>query len=656
MSNAPMVEVFHQVRRLAAAQHDRAAPDRELLERFISGRDEDAFSTLLRRHGPMVLGVCRRELRHAQDAEDAFQATFLILARKAASIRKRDALASWLHGVAVRAARNLRRGALRRAAREAPAADVPQPDAVAELTWREVQVALDEELERLPERFRAPLVLCCLEGRSRDEAARQLGWSPGALKGRLERGRELLRARLTRRGVALSAALVAATLAPGALAAVPGPLALSALQAAKLVAAGKVVSAGLVSAPALSLAEATAKGVWLTNVKATLLLILALGLAGAGAGWVAPGGKEAETRAGGPSPAPRLAGRADEAPGGEGPVAARPAHILAAPPRGEVSLRPLASWRLHTTLKGPGSPLHAVAFSPDGKTVAAGTEDGRVGAWDLGSGDESFTLPGTPGGRVRSLVFAPDGGTLASGRADGSVTVWDVGRRAPARDAARGLAPGVQTLLFGPGEAGLLWSRDDGAVEGEVRDGKPRPLLSGNQATAGRHSPVRCTAVSPDGRTAARGMEDGSVGLWDTKSRTEKGSYRVHAHQVWCVAFSPDGRVVASVDHFGVAKAWDAGAGRELATSRHGGGGHVQALAFSPDGTVVATGTGYCDVRLWEIKTGKERTFYGHRGAVGCVAFSRDGRFLASASTDGTVKVWAPVPAPGEGAAEGPGG
>src|SRR5262245_51558613 len=198
-----------------AAQTPPDVPDGELLDRFLRRQDEAAFAALVHRHGAMVLSVCRRVLRNPHDAEDACQATFLILARKAAAIRKRDAVGSWLHGVAVRVARDLRAKLARRAARPLAAGDdVARPPGGPEaLTWDEVRAALDEELRRLPEHYRAALVLCYLEGRSRDEAALQLGWSLATLRGRLERGRALLHARLVRRGLTLSAALVAGALA-----------------------------------------------------------------------------------------------------------------------------------------------------------------------------------------------------------------------------------------------------------------------------------------------------------------------------------------------------------------------------------------------------------------------------------------------------------
>src|SRR5262249_368681 len=163
--------------------------------------DEGAFAALLARHGPMVLGVCRRVLRHTQDAEDAFQATFLVLARKAGAIGRREALGGWLYGVACRVAARARALLLRhRPTAHRPTADVPEPvgagAAVDGASGGEVRLALQEEVARLPAKYRGPVVLCYLEGRTHEEAALDLGWPVGTVKGRLARARELLRRRL----------------------------------------------------------------------------------------------------------------------------------------------------------------------------------------------------------------------------------------------------------------------------------------------------------------------------------------------------------------------------------------------------------------------------------------------------------------------------
>src|SRR5262249_50893771 len=157
--------VVRQVRKLAAPGDLPAAPDSDLLARFRASGDEAAFAALVQRHGPLVMGVCRRGLRHHQDAEDAFQATFLVLARKAASIHRRAALASWLYGVARRVAADARRAAIRRQARERRATNVVHAQPDLEAAWRELQAVLADEVERLPEKYQLPFVLCCLEGK-----------------------------------------------------------------------------------------------------------------------------------------------------------------------------------------------------------------------------------------------------------------------------------------------------------------------------------------------------------------------------------------------------------------------------------------------------------------------------------------------------------
>src|SRR5262245_56067664 len=210
----------HVRRRLAAA-----APDAALLGAYLARRDDAAFRALVERHGPAVLGVCRRRLRDPHAADDAFQATFLALARHAKSVRRPEALAAWLHGVALRvcakarARRDRRRDVEARAAPRPPAADP-----AAEVTARDLLDALDEELDRLPERYRLPLWLVYWQGRAHAAAARELGLTPAALHGRLDRGRKRLADRLCRRGLAPDADLRAVLVAPLTAVAVPADL------------------------------------------------------------------------------------------------------------------------------------------------------------------------------------------------------------------------------------------------------------------------------------------------------------------------------------------------------------------------------------------------------------------------------------------------
>jgi RNA polymerase sigma factor (sigma-70 family) len=199
MPKAVSSPILQLIRRVVDDQSVRQLSDHHLLEQFRDQQDETAFGTLLRRHGPMVLDVCRSVLGNEADAEDAFQATFLILARKAPSIRKTASAGSWLHGVAYRTALKARVQSATRQMNEAraPARQVSEPD---DMTWREVRQVLHQELRGLAERYSVPLVLCYLEGKTQDEAAAQLGLATSTLKQRLERGRSLLRARLVRRG------------------------------------------------------------------------------------------------------------------------------------------------------------------------------------------------------------------------------------------------------------------------------------------------------------------------------------------------------------------------------------------------------------------------------------------------------------------------
>jgi RNA polymerase sigma factor (sigma-70 family) len=300
--------VLRTIRRAAGPPRVRGSEDRQLLEDFLGRRDEAAFEALLRRHGPMVLGVCRRLLRDPHDSEDAFQATFLVLLRKASSLRDRDVLANWLYGVAYRTALKARGTRARRQARERPAAEDPAAAADADtVAGAELRAVLDEELKRLPDRYRLPIILCYIQGVTFTEAARQLGWPAGTVSGRLARARDLLRTRLSRRGMTLAPAAVGAVLAQEA-AAVPAPLALATLRAAL---AFSGAGAGITPA-VTTLTEGVLKAMFLTKVKIGVVLLLAAGGVGAGTWGLASARPAAEpttrsAQAAAPAPAPKPA-------------------------------------------------------------------------------------------------------------------------------------------------------------------------------------------------------------------------------------------------------------------------------------------------------------------------------------------------------------
>jgi RNA polymerase sigma factor (sigma-70 family) len=287
--------------------------DQALVQRLAVGRDPVAFEAILRRHGPMVLSLCRRVLDNQHDAEDACQATFLVLIEKAASVRRQEAVGSWLYGVAYRVARKARSRAACRQDREMQAVPPTTCDPLAELTLREAQAILDRELGRLPDKLRAPLLLCCLEGLTRDEAALRLGWPLGKLKSRLEQARALLRSRLTARGLTPSAALMALLLRQQP---ASGALPASLVQAMATCISSSGVQARLVSAQAVSLAKGAMRTMFWTKAAFGAIGLLTV-LAGVGAVAIVA------TSAWSGHDVPRIVTRADQPVGPPAPAAAQ---------------------------------------------------------------------------------------------------------------------------------------------------------------------------------------------------------------------------------------------------------------------------------------------------------------------------------------------
>jgi RNA polymerase sigma factor (sigma-70 family) len=257
--------------------------DEQLLQAFLNGNDESAFAAVVQRHGPMVLQVCRRVLGHQQDAEDAFQATFLVLARSAALVQNRAALAGFLHGTAYRIAMKAKQAAARRRKHEGQAPNRQPPDPTDELSWREVRTLLDEEIANLPEKYRSVFVLCCLEGVSREAASRRLHLKEGTVSSRLTTARKRLHQQLARRGVELSAVLAATGLGAGAASAVPTALSVKTIAAALAVAAGEF-SSKIASASVAQLVSAATPVAFWSKGKGLAVLFFTLSLLlGAGA-------------------------------------------------------------------------------------------------------------------------------------------------------------------------------------------------------------------------------------------------------------------------------------------------------------------------------------------------------------------------------------
>jgi RNA polymerase sigma factor (sigma-70 family) len=371
---APSEALLQCLRRLVVAAGPNEASDAALLGRFLAGRDDRAFATLVDRHAELVFQVCWRVLGDVHDAEDAFQATFLVLARKAAAVRPPEALPAWLHGVARRVALKARSARGRQPHTGTPLAAPPvdpRPDPLARLSARELLAIVDEEVRHLAEAYRLPVILCCLEGRSQEEAARLLGWTPGSVKGRLERGRARLHQRLVRRGLTLAAALTAAEASRAAASAlVVARLVAPTARGALAFAARQPQGAGCASAAATALARDVLRGPALVKLGAAVALALATSLLAAGL--LTYRALNAPSQAPGAAPPAAFAGQRAAAP------------EEAADARVEVSGRvlgpegrPVAGARLYVGYAPRRSEPDAVAHRPAYPLRATSGKDGR---------------------------------------------------------------------------------------------------------------------------------------------------------------------------------------------------------------------------------------------------------------------------------------
>jgi RNA polymerase sigma factor (sigma-70 family) len=574
--------------------------DGQLLEAFISRHDEAAFAALVRRHGPMVWGVCRRVLGNHQDAEDAFQATFLVLVRRAASIASPELLANWLYGVAHQTALKARATAARRKERESQVTEMPEPAAPQLDQWRDVWPVLDEELSRLPDEYRGVVVLCDLEGKARREVAVQLGCPEGTVASRLARARAMLAKRLTRRGVTLSAGALAAALAQQAASGVPNSVVGPTIKAAALLAAGEAATAGLISPRVAALTEGVMKATSFSKLKAVLAVVVVLGFLAAGATILtcrpSAGQEDREPAAGKPVDAPLQIIPRNRM------THDRAVYSVAFSPDGKTlasgSYQTIKLWDVTTgkekaTLKGHTHNVFSVAYSPDGKTLASASEDQTIKLWDMATAKEKATLKGHTG-TGWSVAFSPDGKTLASGSMDKTIKLWD------------------------------------------VKTAKEKATLKGHTDT------VRTVAFSPNGKTLASGSDDLTIKLWDLVTGKEKATLKGHTDFVYIVAFSPDGRTLASGSEDRddqTIKLWDVATAKEKATLRHTS--VVFSVAFRPDGKTLASGSIDNTLKLWDVATGKEQaTLKEHTKPVTSVAFSLDGKTLASGSVDQTITLW----------------
>jgi RNA polymerase sigma factor (sigma-70 family) len=336
MASGPLQAVVRLVRKASLPEREAVASS-DLLRRFVAQREDAAFAAIVEEYGPMVLGVCRRILKNACDVEDAFQAAFMVLAAKAGSISRPELLGTWLYRVTFRVALRARTETAMRPERQAAVDDVAVTPPIPEVEWADLRVVLDEEIDRLPEKYRRPVVLCYLEGETNDEAARRLGCAKGTIFSRLAWARERLRSRLGRRGIALPATLVAAVLSAEILsAAVPVPLAKLTIERALSFLAPSV--AGATTTIATVLARGVLRTMLFTRIRSIATVLLVLAVLGTGVGIVSTqpwaSAEPQELPRGQDDPGRKDAGRQPPGGPGFGAGAGLGAGGQVAPPRG----------------------------------------------------------------------------------------------------------------------------------------------------------------------------------------------------------------------------------------------------------------------------------------------------------------------------------
>jgi hypothetical protein len=532
---------------------------------------------------------------------------------------------SWLHGVAHKTALKARALAAKRRGRERQVSALPEPHPVQPNPTDELQRLLDQALSRLPDKYRAAVVLCELEGKTYKEAAHQLGVSAGAVSVRLVRAKAMLAKRLAQQGVLVTAGSLAAVLAHSAASAsVPSSLVASTVKAASLCAVGQA-TAGVIPAKVLALTKGVLQAMLLR--KLTTCVLVAVGLIGLGGASV--------------TYYELAAGQNQVRDQGAVERASVPAPAITLSSRERLVIKPQ---------QNPDDQIFSAAICPDGKIVACGLASG-VRLWDAVTGKELRTVD-----RIMTCctAFSPDGTMLATGHS-GFIKLWDIpsGKERVTLVDGDDIPRGGMSVTFAPDGKTLAATDGKTIRRWDVSTGKAIPFNTGGWLKRD----VFAIAFSPDGRkliSAENGpylfLEHGSLKLWDVSTGKELASFTGHRKRATAVAYSPDGTTLASRGGGGEIKLWDIATGKErLALT-----GDSSCLAFYPDGKILASAggevkevrdgaslsiVGHESIPLRDVATGAVLATLGHERAVLTVGFSRDGKILASAGMD-AVRLW----------------